>query len=860
MLPYINILLVIILPCCQSIDLIYHVPEEKSANTFIGDIAGESQLLASLTSHNYGLITFSQLKRQQSGSSQLFNVTKNGKLYTAQRLDAESLCIYNKECGKIVKVAVKQEEAFIKVLKIKVIIEDINDHKPEFPNKQIDLQFYETDGKGTKKSVPNAIDNDMGVLNSKINYRLKNNVNHTFSLFVSKRADGVSTLEIILEKKLDREIKDLYVIQVVAQDGGSPPNVCVLDVKISVIDENDNRPIFSRNIYNVSVKSSHSRIRPVVILSAKDKDLGKNSQISYYFSPKTSTLARDHFKINKVTGEIFFAKSSLLNNKMTFKLFIEARDGGSPPLSTISTVVVHIMNEENNPPTIDVDFVSVLTENTTRILESTKVGSFIAYVMVTDNDVGRNGEVTCDLKHDKFKLTAINSKEYKVILKELVDREVKDSYIITIKCQDYGFPPLHRERKFSLQLMDVNDVQPKFTKSTFKFLTYENEKPSFPVGFVNATDPDLDQGSKLSYTLFGKNQIYIPFKITNNGFISTRKSLDREQNNLYEFQVFVRDNGNPSLNNTATVIVEIMDENDNAPYFTFPSVSPFSLDLHYHPQSDTEITVLRASDRDSHVNAFLRYELIGGNEKSLFMINAHSGILSFARTVYQNDAGTYDLQFIVKDSGSPVLSATTVMSLTLTVSNKTSSMLTAVQIQSSDMIDVNLVIIIVVVAVLISVILVIFITTCIVKYNSPRNTNQNTDINASYQSRSEMRNLIYQTNNRVSMNRSQTEGMSPNTPSLKSRSQFYPEIESQKHSTMIRTLSKSSQMYSQPITVTSGGESMEQSIVMVPNYLSDTIPTKRESGHNWNEGETKQYEEIPGFYNFRHISSTSKME
>lgn len=53
-------------------------------------------------------------------------------------------------------------------------------------------------------------------------------------------------------------------------------------------------------------------------------------------------------------------------------------------------------------------------------------------------------------------------------------------------------------------------------------------------------------------------------------------------------------------------------------------------------------------------------------------------------------------------------------------------------------------------------------------------------------------------------------------------------------------------MYSQPVTVTSGGEPMEQNIVMVPNYLSDTMSTKRDSGHNWNEGETKQYEEIPG--------------
>ncbi|XP_014789981.1 protocadherin gamma-A11, partial [Octopus bimaculoides] len=318
-----------LLHCSISKDIVYHVKEENSPVINIGDITADSKL------KDPALLSFSQL---QEKGTQLFNVTNTGKIYTTQTLDAESLCTFEKECFHTIKVAVHKAGKFIKILKIKVIIEDINDHQPEFPVGEIQLTFGEGDGKGMKKSIPNAIDKDVGLQNRLVDYELKGN-NQQFSLSTFQIADSLLSLEIVLEGKLDREMKDSYNIEVIAKDGGTLPKQGVLNVHITVKDENDNRPIFSEKTYNVSIQNNHQRNRPIVVMMAEDSDIGENGKVLYYISSLTSKDSMNNFRIEQQSGEIFQAKHSNLEKKKSFKLYIEARDGGNPPLSSIATVM-----------------------------------------------------------------------------------------------------------------------------------------------------------------------------------------------------------------------------------------------------------------------------------------------------------------------------------------------------------------------------------------------------------------------------------------------------------------------------------------------------------------------------------------
>ena len=700
----------------QCVDLTYNVDEGKSPGTYLGDIAADSNIMDDVPLENRRLITFNQLRQGMAGTSQLFHVSqKKGKLFTAQTLDAESLCTYNTECFQMVDVAVRQGKTFMKIIKIKIIINDVNDNAPEFPEKEIHLEFVEGNTKGFKKSISNAKDKDVGVLNSQITYELRDKSNQPFSLSIHTTPLGIPKLSIVGEEKLDREEKDSYMLQVIAKDSGSPPKESVLDIHISVTDFNDNAPVFSKDFYNVSINNQEYKKKAIVVVSATDLDEGENGKVSYYISTETSEKVKNYFTINSLSGEVFLKDKLPTTPKKTYKLFIGAKDGGQPPLNGLAGVLVNVINTQNRSPNIFVTFMSESTDNTATISEDVEVGSFIAYVKVTDPDAGQNGQVNCELHHDKFRLQKLRSKEYKVTLKHKVDREMQDHHDVTISCKDEGSPPQYSDSKFSIKVKDVNDVRPQFAKETFKFSVFENESPKTPVGSINATDPDLGAGGRLTYSLLTKNEDFLPFKITSEGLISTIMSLDHEFKDIYKFKVLVKDNGSPSLDNTVNVIVEIEDKNDNAPYFTFPSVNPFNLDVKYHPHHTKNITLLKAADSDSQENAFLKYEITSGNNKQLFAINHYSGLLSFNRLLSHQDAGSYHLEFMVKDSGSPVLSAKTSVFLTLTVSNNTADMLNAAYSHSDIKIHQYLLIVIVLVAVTVAIPITAAISICILR-------------------------------------------------------------------------------------------------------------------------------------------------
>ena len=704
------------IPVCLSVDLTYSVDEGKSPGTYLGDIAADSNIMDDVPLENRRLITFNQLRQRMAGTSQLFHVSqKKGKLFTAQTLDAESLCTYNTECFQMVDVAVRQGKTFMKIIKIKIIINDVNDNAPEFPEKEINLVFLEGVSKGFKNSIPNAIDKDIGAVNSKITYELKKDENEPFSLSIESTLFGPQELSISVREKLDRENKDSYNIQVIAKDGGSPTKQSILNVYISVTDINDNPPKFTNDIYNITIENKYYGDKPIAVISATDLDAGENGKVSYYIRSQTLDMVKEYFDLNTENGEVLLRQKPISIKNNIFKLFVGAVDGGHPPLKGFAVILIQIKNAQNRPPNIFVTFMSESTDNTGTISEDVEVGSFIAYVKVTDPDAGQNGQVNCELHHDKFRLQKLRSKEYKVTLKHKVDREMQDHHDVTISCKDEGSPPQHSDSKFSIKVKDVNDVQPQFAKDTFKFSVFENESPKTPVGSINATDPDLGAGGRLTYSLLTKNEDFLPFKITSDGLISTIMSLDHEFKDIYKFKVLVKDNGSPSLDNTVNVIVEIEDKNDNAPYFTFPSVNPFNLDVKYHPHHTKNITILKAADSDSQENAFLKYEITEGNNKQLFAINHYSGLLSFNRLLSHQDAGSYHLQFMVKDSGSPVLSAKTSVFLTLTVSNNTADMLNAAYSHSDIKIHQYLLIVIVLVAVTVAIPITAAISICILR-------------------------------------------------------------------------------------------------------------------------------------------------
>ncbi|GAB1603312.1 protocadherin alpha-11-like isoform X1 [Argonauta hians] len=824
------IFLMLFVAASKCEDLIYSVEEGKKADTYLGNIALDMNFVKNGESQGRNLKYFQLKPAHSTGQQQLFKVGEStGEFYTARVIDAESVCRQGGECFQMTDVIVQDGETLLKIVKIKIIIEDINDNKPIFPSESIQLYFSE--GRSSiRKSIPNAVDRDITVKNSKISYHLQSNRNEPFSLTVTERIDGTSVININVNEKLDREVKSIYHLQVIARDSGQPSLQTLIYVNISVTDINDNSPVFTQSIYNVTIQNELNKQLPLITVSATDKDKDENGKVYYRFSPRTSEISLSHFHLNETSGEIFLRRIFTSSEKPMYVLFVEAYDGANPPLSTLGKVQVNIKYTANNAPDIRINFVSSIAPNTAIVSEGTSEGSFIAYVQVFDHDVGNNGEVSCDLRHEYFQLQSLGATDYKVIIYKKIDRESKDNFNVTITCQDKGNPALFSNNSFLIEISDVNDNPPLFEKSSyttsffennpiglsiakvfaydkdrgenarivyflksdvpfsigklsgiirtkisldredspsltfpvyakdhgnpsltgsttltvtvldvndkapefsqrsFQFSTYENQQPNFPVGFINATDADQGINSELTYSLIRNKGNFIPFQITNDGFLSVVQVLDRELQAEYRFRVLVKDKGIPSLNNSVEVRIKVVDENDNTPEFIFPSGNNFSMTVHYQRFANKEISVVQAHDNDAGKNAILRYKIVGGNEKKLFDIDKIRGSIYFARPATIQDSGLYRLQLVVVDSGIPPNSAESNLSLSVIVNNDTLILNEENRSGMGELVQQNLLIVIVLTVITVAVAFIVITTICVIRRNDIRNSTTNTSL------------------------------------------------------------------------------------------------------------------------------------
>jgi protocadherin Fat 1/2/3 len=106
------------------------------------------------------------------------------------------------------------------------------------------------------------------------------------------------------------------------------------------------------------------------------------------------------------------------------------------------------------------------------------------------------------------------------------------------------------------------------------------------------------------------------------GLVTLSKSLDREQQSVYNLTVQAVDQGTPQLTARATLVVQVLDVNDNPPEFE---------NKYYHvsvPETSSvgmDVVKVWATSKDLGVNAEVTYSIIGGNEHRKFDIHPKSG-------------------------------------------------------------------------------------------------------------------------------------------------------------------------------------------------------------------------------------------
>ncbi|KAM9064788.1 protocadherin gamma-A2-like isoform 4-T4 [Sarcophilus harrisii] len=650
----------------------YSVPEEMEKGSFVGDIAKDLGMEPRELSES-GARIVSRGKKQHFALS-----VRTGSLVTADRIDREEICAQSSPCLLNFNVLVEDK---MKIHSVEVEITDVNDNTPRFLAEELELKISELTAPGTHYLLENAYDQDVGV-NSLQGYELS--PNHHFSLRVQNGEDGVKYPELVLEQALDREKEHNLHLVLTAWDGGQPLHSGTARIRVTVLDANDNAPLFTQPVYAVNIPENVPQGTVLLTVNATDVDEGINSQVRYYLV-KIPGETSQIFQLNSLTGELSTLQNLDYEDAEFYMMEAEAKDGLG--LKGRTKIHVTVLDVNDNAPEV------TITSITNSVPENAPPGTVIALFHVHDRDAGENGQFLCSIPGDlPFKLEKKVDSYYSLMIDRALDREQVSVYNITVRVEDFGSPALSTDTHILLQVADINDNPPTFSQSTYSAYIQENNPRGASIYSLTAHDPDSEQNALVTYSIIESNLSLEASPVSSivsinseTGVLYALCSFDYEQSREFHLRVTAKDSGDPPLSSNVSLTLFIMDQNDNTPeilYPTFPTDGSSGVEL--APRSAEPgylVTKVVAVDSDSGQNAWLSYRLLKATEPGLFIVGQHSGEIRTVRTFLDKDSLKQNLIVAVTDNGEPPLSAT--VTVTVAVADSIPEILSDLSSQTS---------------------------------------------------------------------------------------------------------------------------------------------------------------------------------
>ncbi|NWH34372.1 PCDH7 protein, partial [Chloropsis hardwickii] len=365
---------------------------------------------------------------------------------------------------------------------------------------------------------------------------------------------------------LDYEAVRDYNVVIVAVDSGSPSLSSNNSLLVRVGDTNDNPPMFSQAVLEVSFPENNLPGERVATVVATDADSGKNAEITYSLeaSPLSSEAPGSIFSIDPDSGDVSVQAVLDREQRDTYEFQVTARDKGVPSLQGSTTVVVRVSDRNDNEPRFMQDVFTFYVK------ENLQPNSPVGMVTVMDFDKGRNAELSLSIQPgDQEQAAGIFSIENDtgtIFSTVSFDREQQTSYTFKVKAVDGGEPPRSATATVSLFVMDENDNAPTVTfpsNSSYTVLPPSSNMRTV-VATVVATDADTGLNADLNYSIVGGN----PFKLFEidpaSGVVSLVGKLAPKHYGLHRLVVQVNDSGQPPQSTTALLHVFVNESLSNA--------------------------------------------------------------------------------------------------------------------------------------------------------------------------------------------------------------------------------------------------------------------------------------------------------
>ncbi|XP_045667058.1 protocadherin-8 isoform X2 [Ursus americanus] len=252
---------------------------------------------------------------------------------------------------------------------------------------------------------------------------------------------------VVTAASLDRERIAEYNLTLVAEDRGAPPLRTVRPYTVRVSDENDNAPLFTRPVYEVSVRENNPPGAYLATVAARDPDLGRNGQVTYRLLEaevgRAGGSVSTYVSVDPATGAIYALRSFDYETLRQLDVRIQASDGGSPQLSSSALVQVRVLDQNDHAPVL----VHPAPANGTlevAVPGRTARDTAVARVQARDADDGANGELAFELlQQEPREAFAIGRRTGEIVLTDDLSQEPPGRvFRALLVISDGGRPPL----------------------------------------------------------------------------------------------------------------------------------------------------------------------------------------------------------------------------------------------------------------------------------------------------------------------------------------------------------------------------------------------------------------------------------
>lgn len=417
------------------------------------------------------------------------------------------------------------------VASVELHIQDVNNYAPQFSKDLYNLSVSEDASVGESLLTFSAIDCDWTHENTYVEYSIiDGNAENLFSVETSiTESETTYRLigSLILTSVLDRETASSHRLVLLASDRGLPPLNSTATVLITVLDVNDNPPVFSSPEYHVHVKESIPVGSHVTEVSANDCDMGTNAEITYTI---ISGNDRGHFRLDGKTGSVDLMQTLDYEDTMKFTLVIQATDGGANAKNVaFSIVLVNVLDDNDYAPLFLFPTLSCI------VSENLPTFSFVCTINALDFDKGSYGHLTYSIQssclahreaprdHDMFFIDPLTGD---VHTKQMFDYESQDRYCLIIQAKDKGDSLATVTVQVDIEGRD--EFNPVFTEDRYFFSLPEENEAGQLLGRVTASDSDGGQDGVVHYSLLKTSPFFSINQTSGNIYLT--QTVHRKKN------------------------------------------------------------------------------------------------------------------------------------------------------------------------------------------------------------------------------------------------------------------------------------------------------------------------------------------